>query len=126
MMKSHSKAGRFTQLAYAVAMCAALVSGNVLAQAYPSRTITVISNLGGAIDNPVRLVMEKVKENTGANAIIEPRPGANGALGLGAVRRAAPTLGEHNDFVLGGMAGMSAAQIAELRRDGIIGERLKK
>ena len=90
MMKSRSKAGRFTQLAYAVAMCAALVSGNVLAQAYPSRTITVISNLGGAIDNPVRLVMEKVKENTGANAIIEPRPGANGALGLGAVRRAAP------------------------------------
>jgi len=69
-----------------------LVAGNsaAFAQAYPSRNISVISGLGGAIDTPVRLVMEKLKENTGANYIIEPRPGANGALGLIPVRNAAP------------------------------------
>ncbi|MCX7160157.1 MAG: tripartite tricarboxylate transporter substrate binding protein, partial [Proteobacteria bacterium] len=92
MMKSGIKAGRLAPLAFAFALALGLatISGGAVAQAYPARTITVISNLGGAIDNPVRLVMEKVKENTGANTIIEPRPGANGALGLGAVRRAAP------------------------------------
>jgi tripartite-type tricarboxylate transporter receptor subunit TctC len=71
-----------------LAVPAALASLPALAQAYPSRTITVISNLGGAIDTPVRLVLDRIKQNTGANAILEPRPGANGALGLTPVRRA--------------------------------------
>lgn len=86
------KRNRFVRHAAHAAVALAMGAGSIaaFAQAYPSRTITVISNLGGAIDTPVRLVLEKMKENTGANAILEPRPGANGALGLTPVRRAQP------------------------------------
>ena len=38
----------------------------------------------------------------------------------GAIRRGAPRLGEHDDEVYGGVLGLSAAEIAELRRDGVI------
>ena len=60
------------------------------AQAYPARPIVVIGNLGGALDMPVRVVFEKVRQNTGATVAIEQRPGANGALGLTPVARAQP------------------------------------
>lgn len=36
-----------------------------------------------------------------------------------------PTLGQHNDQVLGGELGLSAAELERLRKHGIIGERLK-
>lgn len=38
-----------------------------------------------------------------------------------AIRRAPPTLGEHNNEILGGLLGLSEAEIAQLTRDGIIG-----
>lgn len=38
-----------------------------------------------------------------------------------AIRRAPPTLGEHNNEILGGLLGLSEADIAQLTRDGIIG-----
>lgn len=38
-----------------------------------------------------------------------------------AIRSAPPTLGEHNDEILGGLLGLSEAEIAQLARDGIIG-----
>lgn len=89
-MKSIFKAGCGLPFAAAFAVACFAASGAAFAQSYPSRPVTVISNLGGAIDTPVRLTLEKLKENTGANYILEPRPGANGALGLSPVRRAAP------------------------------------
>jgi crotonobetainyl-CoA:carnitine CoA-transferase CaiB-like acyl-CoA transferase len=38
-----------------------------------------------------------------------------------AIRSAPPTLGEHNQEILGGLLGLSEAEIAQLGRDGIIG-----
>jgi crotonobetainyl-CoA:carnitine CoA-transferase CaiB-like acyl-CoA transferase len=38
-----------------------------------------------------------------------------------AIRSAPPTLGEHNHEILGGLLGLSEAEIAQLARDGIIG-----
>jgi crotonobetainyl-CoA:carnitine CoA-transferase CaiB-like acyl-CoA transferase len=37
--------------------------------------------------------------------------------------RAAPTLGQHNDDVLGGLLGLSLAELEDLRASGIIGDR---
>uniref|UniRef100_UPI003F9A89A1 hypothetical protein n=1 Tax=Mycobacterium sp. TaxID=1785 RepID=UPI003F9A89A1 len=37
--------------------------------------------------------------------------------------RPAPTLGQHNDEVLRGVAGFTPEWIAELRRSGVVGER---
>ena len=39
-----------------------------------------------------------------------------------AIRHAAPTLGERNREVFGGLLGMSEAQIDALEADGVIGE----
>jgi len=38
----------------------------------------------------------------------------------GAIQRGAPKLGEHNEAVYGGLLGLSAAEIAQLRADGVI------
>ncbi len=40
----------------------------------------------------------------------------------GSIRRPAPCLGEHNEYVLGGLLGMSAGEIARLEAEGIIGK----
>ena len=37
-----------------------------------------------------------------------------------AVRRAAPLLGEHNDYVLGEVLGLGGEEIEQLVRDGVV------
>ena len=41
-------------------------------------------------------------------------------LSWGHIARGAPCLGQHNDEVFGGILGLSAAEIDELRADGVI------
>ena len=63
-------------------------SPSVFAQAFPARPISIIGNLGGALDMPARVVFERIKVNTGATVVVEQRPGGNGAIGLSPVSRA--------------------------------------
>lgn len=77
---------------YALSLGAGLCLGSAAAygQSYPARPISIIGNLGGALDMPARVVFEKIRANTGATVVIEQRPGANGAIGLSPVSRAQP------------------------------------
>ena len=38
----------------------------------------------------------------------------------GAIQRGAPTLGEHNDEVYGGLLGLTVAELEQLRREGVV------
>ena len=78
---------------FKAAMTAILVvsGGASLAQGFPTRPITFYSNApGGAPEAIERAIFEKVKENTGANLILEARPGGGDAVGLQAVKAMAP------------------------------------
>ncbi len=76
-----------------------VVSGTVstVAQAdtakeYPARPVRFVvpSSSGGQIDSLARLIGQKVSESWGRPVVIENRPGAGGALDIGAVAKATP------------------------------------
>jgi tripartite-type tricarboxylate transporter receptor subunit TctC len=75
-------------LAAALACCAA---APVLAQ-YPERTITMIVPFppGGVADTVARPVAEALQRELKQTVVIENKPGAGGALGMGLASRAAP------------------------------------
>ena len=80
-------------LATAAAGAASVASGNrLLAQAWPERSIRVISPIsaGSAADVIARTVMEQVSAQLGQPIVIENRPGADGTIGSAAVARAEP------------------------------------
>ena len=69
--------------AVATVWCGAAVS-----QTAPTKTVTVITNsTGGAPEVSMRMIVEKVKENTGVNIVFDPRPGGAGAPALQALKR---------------------------------------
>ncbi|MDC1161080.1 CoA transferase, partial [Luminiphilus sp.] len=55
----------------------------------------------------------------------QPHPSAPWRLGDGPIRisSSAPTLGQHNQDILGGLLGLSNSQIASLSCDGVIGNK---
>ena len=61
-------------------------------QAYPNRLITVIAQYpaGGTPDLVGRIVTEKLASLWKSPIIVEPKPGANGAIGTANVSQAAP------------------------------------
>lgn len=63
-----------------------------LAQAFPSRTITIVVPYppGGPIDALARLIAQEVTADLGQPVVVENRPGASGIVGTGAVARAEP------------------------------------
>ncbi|MSP97224.1 MAG: tripartite tricarboxylate transporter substrate binding protein [Betaproteobacteria bacterium] len=65
---------------------------SALAQAYPSRTIRIISIFppGGGNDILCRAVAQKLTDNLKQQVIVENRPGANGIIGTEAAARSAP------------------------------------
>jgi tripartite-type tricarboxylate transporter receptor subunit TctC len=65
---------------------------NAGAQAFPSRTITIIVTYppGGPIDTLARLIAQELAVELGQPVVVENRPGASGIVGTGAVARAEP------------------------------------
>ena len=73
--------------------------------AYPNRPIHIIIPLaaGNSIDNGVRIITQKITQNTGMQFVIESLPGAAGSIGADKVAKSAPdgyTLGVFNDSIL--------------------------
>src|SRR5262245_28123211 len=80
------RALRFAVLALAV------VSSDVLAQAYPNRPIRVIVpfQAGSAPDQIIRITTQHMQGTLGQPFVIENKPGANGNIGVAEAARAAP------------------------------------
>ncbi len=76
----------------AFACIAALASTGALAQAWPTKNVTIIvpAAPGGPSDILARMLGERLRERFGQSFIVENRAGAGGNLGTSAVARAAP------------------------------------
>ncbi|MBS4047354.1 MAG: tripartite tricarboxylate transporter substrate binding protein [Alphaproteobacteria bacterium] len=70
----------------------ALLPAAALAQAYPSRPITLVVPYppGGTTDIVARLVAPKIAEQLGQSIVIENKGGAGGTIGAGFVTKSAP------------------------------------
>jgi tripartite-type tricarboxylate transporter receptor subunit TctC len=74
-------------------MIAPLMTATAVAQAYPSRTVSVIVPYppGGSVDGVARILVQKLNETVGQHFIVENRAGgASGTVGANAVAKAAP------------------------------------
>ena len=71
---------------------AALMPGAPHAQDYPSRAVKVIVPFspGGAVDGPMRVIAQELSKRTGAQFVVENKPGAGATIGTEVVARAAP------------------------------------
>jgi len=74
------------------ALLGLLFSANVLAQAYPTRPITLVIGFppGGSTDITGRIVADMLRSKLGQPVIIENRPGAAGLVGARQVANSAP------------------------------------
>ena len=71
----------------------AFATAPVLAQSYPSRTVSVVVPFpaGGSVDGVARILVQKLNETVGQHFIVENRPGgASGTVGANAVAKAPP------------------------------------
>ena len=99
--------GRRTLIGLAAASCL-VGAAPVLAQAFPSKPLTVVVPYppGGANDMLGRLIGQKMAEVLGTTAIIDNKPGAAALLGANAVAKAAP---DGHTVLVGGMATHAAS-----------------
>ena len=79
-------------IAVALAAALSLASGEVRAQAYPSKPIRFVISFGAgsASDALARIAGQDLEQTLGQPIIVVPKPGADGALSAGEVKRAAP------------------------------------
>lgn len=74
-----------------VAAFALVLGGTVAAQGYPTKPIVFLGLApGGSPEAIQRAIFEKVNQNTGATLLWEAKPGGSGAVGLQAIKAAAP------------------------------------
>src|SRR6266852_5880632 len=76
----------------AIAFGVLLSSANAMAQAYPSRPITIIVPFpaGGPTDTLARILADHMTTSLAQSVIVENVSGAAGSIGVGRVARAAP------------------------------------
>ena len=74
-----------------VAGAAALACGEAVAQAYPSRPVTMVvpAAAGGPTDTVARLIGESMSRTLGQQVLVENVGGAGGTIGVGRVAKAA-------------------------------------
>lgn len=76
----------------AIAAGSALATGTAHAQAWPAKTVTIVSPYpaGGITDRLSRIVAEELAKALGQPFVVENRTGAGGAIAMGLVAKAAP------------------------------------
>lgn len=76
----------------AALMAAAAVASPARAQAWPSKSITLVVPFtpGGSTDILARLLAQKLQAALGQSVVVESRPGAGGSIGSEAVAKATP------------------------------------
>lgn len=74
------------------ALAIGLFAFNAHAQAFPSRTITVVVpfTAGGPTDAMARVLASRMADGFGQSVVVENRVGGGGALGMGSVARSRP------------------------------------
>lgn len=79
-------------LAHAVALALALCGGSAMAQAWPSKPISLVVPFpaGGTTDVLARALAEKLTVSLGQTVIVESKPGAGATLGADYVAKARP------------------------------------
>lgn len=82
----------FRIITIALAAASSLVAVNVCAQAYPSKPIRFVISFGAgsASDALARIAGQEIEQTLGQPIVVMPKPGADGALSAGEVKRAAP------------------------------------
>ena len=99
---------RLLQLAASTAALP-IVALDALAQAYPSRPVTMIvpASAGGPTDAIARVLSERMSANLGGTVLVDNVAGAGGSIGVGKVARATPDgytlgIGQWSHYVLNG------------------------
>lgn len=79
-------------IVFALACSSLLGADRVLAQAYPTRSVTFIVpyGAGGPLDTLTRIVSDRMRVSLGQSIVIENVTGASGTVGVGRAVRAAP------------------------------------
>ena len=73
----------------AIAAAALVLGGAATAQSYPTKPITFFGMAPGGTPEAIqRAIFDKVNQNTGATLLWQAKPGAGGAVGLGALKAA--------------------------------------
>lgn len=93
MLAAANLAGDFSMKRWALLVAATvlgLASAAALAQSYPSRPVRFVVGFaaGNGADSVCRIVLDDIRERTGAAIVVENKPGALGAIGMRAVMAA--------------------------------------
>ncbi len=81
---------QFVRIAFAAALAG--LAAPAWAQAYPTRSVTIIIPFppGGTLDFVGRMLAQKLSDQMGQSFVVENRPGGGGTIGGGAVQKAQP------------------------------------